>query len=49
MHGKIDPMDPSTYPDGYLLNIVSGQIATENCNVQGAVAKGNDLIKKAQR
>ena len=46
MHGIIDPMDPSTHPDGHLLNIVSSQIATENCNIQDAVTKGNDLIKK---
>ena len=46
MSGIIDPMDPSTHPDGHLLNIVSGQIAAENCNVHEAVAKGNELIKQ---
>ena len=39
-------MDPSTHPDGHLLNIVSGQIAAENCNAHESVTNGNDLIKK---
>ena len=45
LSGIIDPMDPSTHPEGHLLNIVSGQIAAENCDVHDAVSKGSQVIK----
>ena len=46
LSGIIDPMDPSTHPEGHLFNIVSGQIAAENCNVHEAVSRGNQVIKE---
>ena len=40
----IDPLDPSSHPDGQLLNIVTGELADEKVNVHEAVAKGQEVI-----
>ena len=42
----IDPIDPKTHPGGHLINIVSGEIASEKANPQEAVSKGMEMIKK---
>ena len=42
----IDPMKPSSHPGGHLLNIVSGEMASEKTNTHEAVSLGIDLIHK---
>ena len=49
LKGYIDPLEPDTHPNGQLINICSGHIATEHINVWNAVAIGTKQMGEFEK